>query len=138
MPALSAGEQPTYFDVSVDTWHRPRHDQPEIDPETGFPTESGWIHRPYSGRGRRGRTWVRAELHLQAEQGDQAGRAAAAADAAAGRDGRAAAADEPMAPPTAPAAAPAAPSGTPAQQMSGEAEADAETEQRLRTTSSRH
>ena len=131
MPELSTGEQPTYLDMSVDTWHRPRHDQPEIDPETGLPTESGWTHRPYSGRGRRGCTWVRAEFHPQPEHGgDQAGRAAAAA-AADGRDGRAAAAaDEPMAPPT-PTVPAAAPSGTPAQQMSGEVEAEAETEQRL-------
>ena len=117
MPALSTGEQPTYLDIYIDTWQRPRHDHPEINPETGLPTESGWIHRPYAGRGRRGRTWVRAGQPQPEQGGDEAGRAAAAA---------AAAADEPMAPPTAPAAL-----DTPARQMSGEAEAEAETEQRL-------
>jgi hypothetical protein len=67
MPALSTGEQPSYLDMSVDNWQRPPHDQPEIDPETGLPTEPGWIHRPYAGRGRRGRTWIRAELQPQPE-----------------------------------------------------------------------
>ena len=64
-------------------WHSPGviicleqnnlHDQPEVDPETGLPTEPGWIHRPYAGRGRRGRTWVRvrAELQPQPEQGEE-------------------------------------------------------------------
>ena len=53
-------------------WHSPGviicleqnnlHDQPEVDPETGLPTEPGWIHRPSSGRGRRGRCQVSTDM----------------------------------------------------------------------------